>query len=51
MGYISIYRVFDSTGKSLGQCGGWTADEAIKRALRKHPGLTGMTAKYIGDNS
>jgi hypothetical protein len=48
MGYKGIYKVYDETGKCLGQFGGWTADEAIKQCLVFHPEAKGLTAKSHG---
>lgn len=48
MGYKGVYKVYDETGKCLGQYSGWTGDEAIKQCLIFHPEAKGLTAKSFG---
>ena len=53
MGYSSVYRVYDGTGKSLGVFTGWTQEEALKKAQEDYPHFQnpeGFKAKYIREN-
>lgn len=50
MGYKSLYKIYAGT-KCLGTFGGWTADEAIKRAQHRYPTSIITKAVHNGDLS